>query len=73
MEKLREAFLLMQRICDFIVSVEDLKDLTVDVAEKQRIVDTIDSARCATELDRMKQIMNKVENGETLIQGGIPE
>ena len=73
MEKLEAAISLMQKICDISISMEDLKDLTVDVAEKQRIVDTIDSARCTTELERMKQIYKKVENGKTIIQGGIPE
>lgn len=72
MEKLQAAISLMQRICDFTVCVDDLKDLTIDVAEKQRIVDTIDSARCSTELERMKQIIKIVENGETLVQGGNP-
>lgn len=73
MENLREALSLMQKICDFNVSVEDLKDLSIDTTEKQRIINTIDSARCATELGKIKQIIDKVENGETLIQGGIPQ
>lgn len=73
MEKLKEALTLMQKICDFNVSVDDLKDYTIDTDDKQWIVDTVDNARCAIELDRMKQIIKKVENGETLIQGGIPE
>ena len=73
MKKIKEALSLMQKICDFNVSVDDLKDLSIDMTEKQQIVDTIDRARCATELDRMKQIIKKVENRETLIQGGISE
>jgi hypothetical protein len=73
MEKLYEALSLMQKICDFNVSVDDLKDFTIDITDKQWIVNTVDNARCAIELDRMKQIIKKVENGKTLIQGGVPE
>ena len=69
MEKLQAVISLMEKICDFKVSVDDLNDLTIDVTEKQRIIDTIDNARCTAELERMKQIIKIVENGGTLVQG----
>ena len=69
MEELQAALSLMQKICDTTLSLDSLKDLALDVSEKQRIVDAYDSARCTTELDRMKKIIRKVDNGETLFQG----
>lgn len=70
MEELQAALSLMQKICDTTLSLEDLKDLSLEISEKQRIIDTFDSARCTTELERMKKIMQKVDRGETLFQGG---
>lgn len=70
MEKLQAVLDLMQKICDTSFSIDDLDDLTIDVAAKQCLVDTFDNARCTKELDRMKQLIKKVEKGETLFQGG---
>lgn len=71
MDKLNEAIELMQKICDINVSIEDLADLNVDVEVKKEIVSSFNDAKCSDQLDRIKQIMNKVENSKTMYQGNI--
>ena len=69
MDKLNEAIELIQKICDINVSIEDLADLNVDVEVKKEIVNNFKNAQCAYQLDRIKRIMNKVDNGKTMHQG----
>lgn len=71
MSKINEIQTLIQKVCDFSVKLEDLADLQIDSTDKQFIVDTVNAAKCAKELQRMKDIIKKVEAGETFIQGGM--
>ena len=59
----------MQRMCDFNLDTDDLAGLNANVEAKKALIDTYNSARCTAQLDKMKEIIRKVENGETMWQG----
>ncbi len=69
MKKVNEVIELIKKVCDTEFSIEDLGNLRVDMGEKEELVNTYNDTRCAFQLDRMKEIIKKVENGMTLYQG----
>lgn len=66
MQKLNEVIDLMQKICNINISLEDLDALQTDISEKQEIISNIDNAKCVTQLQHIKDIINKVESKQTL-------
>lgn len=70
MDKLNEAIDLMQKLCNIKITIDDLYNLQIDTISKQEIVDTINNARLQKVLNRVLDIMNKVESGNTMHQGG---
>ena len=71
MDKLNEAIDLMQKLCNIKITIDDLYNLQIDTTSKQEIVDTINNnARLQKVLNRVLDIMNKVESGNTMYQGG---
>lgn len=70
MDKLSEAIDLMQKLCDIKITVDDLYNLQIDTTSKQEIVDVINNSRLQKVLNRVLDIMNKVESGNTMHQGG---
>ncbi|MBR4349908.1 MAG: hypothetical protein IKO34_03435 [Bacteroidales bacterium] len=70
MDKLNEAIDLMQKLCNINITIDDLYNLQIDTNSKQEIVDTINNARLQKVLNRVLDIMNKVESGNTMHQGG---
>ncbi|MBR4647307.1 MAG: hypothetical protein IKO75_09370 [Bacteroidales bacterium] len=69
MNKINEALDLIQKICDINLDIDDLTELDLNTEEKKAILDFYNSARCYSQLDRMKEIIRKVNNGETMWQG----
>ena len=71
MDNLNEAIDLMQKLCNIKITIDDLYNLQIDTTSKQEIVDTINNnARLQKVLNRVLDIMNKVESGNTMHQGG---
>lgn len=69
MKKVNEVIELIKKVCDTEFSIKDLGNLNVDVDEKKELVAMYDIARSTLQLDRMKEIIKKVEKGMTLYQG----
>ena len=70
MDKLNEAIDLMQKLCNIKITIDDLYNLQIDTTSKQEIVDVINNSRLQKVLNRVLDIMNKVESGNTMYQGG---
>ena len=70
MDKLNEAIDLMQKLCNIKITIDDLYNLQIDTTSKQEIVDVINNSRLQKVLNRVLDIMNKVESGNTMHQGG---
>lgn len=63
MKKLEEALSLMNKLCNTSVTKEDIPDeLIKDIEEKTRIVNMIDNAKAAVELQYIKDLMHKVDD-----------
>ena len=73
MTKLDECISLMKKLCDINITIEDLKELQADIEDKKQLVDCIEKSKESIELERIKEIMDKVDNGETIFQGKASE
>lgn len=71
MNKIYEALDLIQKICDINLDIDDLRELNLNKEDKKAILDFYNSALCSSQLDRMKEIIRKVNNGETMWQGNM--
>lgn len=56
----------MQKICNVNISLEDLDALQTDISKKQEIISNIDNAKCSVQLQKIKDIIDKVESKQTL-------
>ena len=63
----------MKKLCDINITIEDLKELQADIEDKKQLVDCIEKSKESIELERIKEIMDKVDNGETIFQGKASE
>lgn len=66
MSKLNEIKELINKICDMTISEEELSDLMIASDEKQELVNAFNDAKASKDLERVKEIIRKVENRETL-------
>ena len=65
MDKLNEVKKLVQKLRDTKITVDDLSNLQIDPIRKQEIVDEFN-----IELNRVLYIMDKIDSGNTMHQGG---
>lgn len=71
MRKLNEIKELINKICDMTISEEELSDLMIASDEKQELVNAVNDAKASKDLERVKEIIRKVEKRETLSQGAL--
>lgn len=62
MSNLHEAFDLMSKLCNVSVSDAEIEELIKNVEEKKKFIRQYDIARCASQLQRIKEIIQKVED-----------
>ena len=65
MDKLNEVKKLVQKLRDTKITVDDLSNLQIDPIRKQEFVDEFN-----IELNRVLDIMDKIDSGNTMHQGG---
>lgn len=71
MRKLNEIKELINKKCDMTISEEELPDLMIASDEKQELVNAVNDAKASKDLERVKEIIRKVEKRETLSQGAL--
>lgn len=63
MEELREALDLMSKLCNTHVKIEDIEDsLLSSIEEKQQLIDDIENAKAAVKLQRIKDLIQRIDN-----------
>jgi len=71
MNKIFEVLDLIQKIRDISLDIDDLTELSLNMEQKKEILDFYNNARCSSQLERIKEIIRKVNNGETMWQGNL--
>ncbi len=63
MQEIKESFEWMNKLCGTNITIDDIDDTFIaDIEEKKKIVNVIDKAKAAVELDTIKKFMDRLDS-----------